>query len=424
MTSRKARGAAGRRRWRKGEDGGGDGERAAGPRNPWAQPPGGNAARPWRRPTALDDLLRRARRRRRRRRRRRFQFPRRRHCRAIWGSAPGYRLLAWVVFTSFHLIGPQERGVVTCFGRFSGTLEPGIRLTLPAPFARSRWSMSTGIRDDRISRTTARESVLTGDQNIVDLAYLVRWNVRDPQITCSSSTSPTRRSARPPKARCARRSPMSRSTTRSARAHGDRGAGPAAMQQILDEYHSGIRIQACRSTRPLRRGGRRRVQEVTAAQQQAQANMNNARAYAQQMLARRAGRGRRVRQGLRAVQARPRSHAPAHVLRDDGSGAGQDQQDDRRGAAASPPICRCPVAPKTRRARRQMRPRREPSDERRLRNPIALGHRRAAPAHLLASTFSIVPETQAGRDPPARTARIGRSIAIAPASSSAAPAPG
>ena len=42
---------------------------------------------------------------------------------------------AWILFTSVHQIGPQQRGVVTFLGRYSGMLDPGIRLTLPAPFA-------------------------------------------------------------------------------------------------------------------------------------------------------------------------------------------------------------------------------------------------------------------------------------------------
>jgi membrane protease subunit HflK len=42
----------------------------------------------------------------------------------------------WLIFTSFHSIAPNERGVVTRFGRYSSTLGPGVGLTLPSPIDR------------------------------------------------------------------------------------------------------------------------------------------------------------------------------------------------------------------------------------------------------------------------------------------------
>ena len=48
--------------------------------------------------------------------------------------AIGVVVVAWLVLSSFHRVGPQERGVVTFLGKYSRTLTPGISLTLPAPF--------------------------------------------------------------------------------------------------------------------------------------------------------------------------------------------------------------------------------------------------------------------------------------------------
>ena len=42
-------------------------------------------------------------------------------------------VLMWLLFTTMHRIAPEERGVVTTFGRYSHTLSPGIGLTLPWP---------------------------------------------------------------------------------------------------------------------------------------------------------------------------------------------------------------------------------------------------------------------------------------------------
>ncbi len=95
----------------------------------------------------------------------------------------GLIVLVWLVFTSFHAIGPQQRGVVTYLGRYAGTIEPGIRLTLPAPFA-----SVTKVDVRKIHTETfpadggaGENLMLTGDQNIIDLAYSVRWAISDPQ---------------------------------------------------------------------------------------------------------------------------------------------------------------------------------------------------------------------------------------------------
>ena len=111
---------------------GGNGGGEGGPRNPWAVPPGGRKGP--QKSTALDDFLRKA--------------------RGGGGGGPslpgglpnpaprallliggGLLLLLWLVFTSFHNIAPQQRGVVTMLGSYQRTLEPGIGFTLPAPLA-------------------------------------------------------------------------------------------------------------------------------------------------------------------------------------------------------------------------------------------------------------------------------------------------
>ena len=94
----------------------------------------------------------------------------------------GLLLLIWLLFTSIHPIGPQQRGVVTYFGRYSGTLEPGIRLTLPAPIANVTKVDVQNINTDDFPKGASGENLmLTGDQNIIDLAYSVRWDISNPQ---------------------------------------------------------------------------------------------------------------------------------------------------------------------------------------------------------------------------------------------------
>jgi len=112
-----------------GDDDGAGGE--GGPRNPWGPrrrkpPPGGGSGGGG--PGPFDELLRKG--------RERFGggFPR--DGRPYWLYGLIVFLLLWVMFTSVWMIGPQERGVLLTFGRYSGTIGPGIGFSLPAPFGR------------------------------------------------------------------------------------------------------------------------------------------------------------------------------------------------------------------------------------------------------------------------------------------------
>ena len=314
---------------------GGANDDGAGPRNPWAQPPGGARDR-GRRPTALDDLLRRA----------RSgggggmaaaavsSFPAA-AVRAICGSAargsccsPGSRL------TSFHVIGPQERGVVTYFGKYSGTLAPGWNTTLPAPIASVQVVDVNVIRTFQFPENGGANLVLTEDQYLVDLSYTVRWRIVDPQKYAFELKAPddSVKSA----AESAVRAVVANTSLDNVLG---RGKGQIetqvtqAMQRVLDEYQSGIRIVGVSlNNASAPSAAMDAFKEVTVAQQEYAKNVNAARAYAQTVARERGGRGAVVRPRLRTIQARARSDSPPHVLRDDGTGAGPDQQDDHRAA--------------------------------------------------------------------------------------------
>src|SRR5690606_24948744 len=98
-----------------------------GPRNPWSLPPEGRRPRPGGGGGGgpFDDFLRRA---------RGGGFPGLPSGGSrIWLLVAGGLIAIWLLYTSFHIIGPQERGVATLFGRYWSTLQPGINWTLPSP---------------------------------------------------------------------------------------------------------------------------------------------------------------------------------------------------------------------------------------------------------------------------------------------------
>lgn len=271
-----------------GQGKGGDG----GPRNPWTQPgrPSGSKG-----PSAIEELLRRS--------RESFgqggggggfgNLPPRATGKTLWPAAIGILVLLWLVFTCFHRVGPQERGVVTLLGKYSRTLSPGISLTLPAPLENVTTVDVEEIRAIDIGSASAQSEnlVLTGDQNIIDLAYSVRWNIRNPELYLFQLSDPDAT------VREVAESAM-RSVVASASLDDALGAGRTEieqqveqrMQEILDGYRSGIRVQgvAIKQADPPT-AVNDAFKAVSAAQQTAQTYLNEARAAAQQVTAKAQG---------------------------------------------------------------------------------------------------------------------------------------
>jgi membrane protease subunit HflK len=264
-----------------GNSGGGDG----GPRNPWAVPPGGRKGP--QKPTALDEFLKKA----------RGGgggggggFPGglpNPAPRALWLAGLGVLLALWLVFTSFHNIAPQQRAVVTSFGRYVGTLDPGLRLTFPAPFANVQKVDVQQIREENFPAGGSQNFVLTRDRSIVDLAYSVRWTITSPEAYVFQLADPqaTVRAT----AESAMREAVANVTLDQA-ITSDRALVEAQvqerMQRVLDEYRAGIRIQgvAIRQADPPEQVNEA-FKDVTAAQQNASTLRNQAQAYAQQKTA-------------------------------------------------------------------------------------------------------------------------------------------
>ena len=259
-------------------DGGGSG--------PWGEPPkrrrGGLA--PAGETPSLEDLLRRG--------------------RARFGGGGGGQpsrgiiawaiialVLAWLVFTSTHSIAPGQRGVVTRFGRYSYTLGPGVGFTLPSPIDRVRKIDVENIQVADMGSGESEDLMLTGDQNLIDLAYSVRWNIRTPELYLFQLAQPDETIRQV--AESAMRAVISRVTLNDAM--GDKRAEietqvQETMQRILDSYGSGIQIQgiAIKQADPPD-AVNDAFKEVTAAQQDAQSYINQARAYALQLTAKAQG---------------------------------------------------------------------------------------------------------------------------------------
>lgn len=270
-----------------GGDGDGDGgDQGGGPRSPWSQPP--RRRRPGGTPniTSLDDLLKKS--------RERFggRFPYQED-KPYWLYALGVIILLWLVFTSFHRVGAQEEGVVSMFGKYSRTVGPGVNLTLPWPIE-SLKTVDQQIHPIAIGGGGGNGDenlVLTGDENVVNMAYTVRWRVRDPQLYLYSIQDPEQTITEV--AESAMRAVVATVTLDSAMGTGRNDIENRVqqlMQQVLDRYGAGVKIEgvSIRQSDPPDKVNDA-FKAVLSAQQDAQSYKSQAQAYAQQVTAKAQG---------------------------------------------------------------------------------------------------------------------------------------
>ena len=116
-------------------------------------------------------------------------------------------VVIWLAVDSIYIIKPAERGVVLRFGKYVDTLMPGPSIRLPRPIEQvirvnvdQIRTVEVGYRSEgRQQMTIANEaSMLTQDENIVDVKLAVQYKVkspadylfhdRDPAITIRDAT--------------------------------------------------------------------------------------------------------------------------------------------------------------------------------------------------------------------------------------------
>ncbi len=279
------------------EEGGETPSRGDGPRNPWLPGGGGGEDKPRRAPN-IEDIFRG----------KGPEGPRR--IRGGGGGPPNFRLpqrpgggswfplaiaaiaALWLALSMIHQVEPKEQGIVTTFGKYSRTLQPGLNVTLPWPIQHVDIEKVSEFRIEQIPEGTGQRLMLTGDQNLVDLSYVVRWNIKDLKQYRFQLIDPNQ-TVREVAEAAMRASVGEESLNRviSGAGRGDiENQVRQRMQSILDAYRSGIAVQGVqiKKTDPPA-DVEDAFKDVSAAQQQAETYVNQAEAVAQQVLARAQG---------------------------------------------------------------------------------------------------------------------------------------
>lgn len=179
----------------------GGGDKGGGNPNPWGQPPKDQGPRnnnPWgqgsgggggsgggNKPPDLEDMLRRG------QDRLKDLIP------GASGGPMGAKGIAFIalllaagwLLTGFYTVRNNEVGINMVFGKYTGTVQPGLNYNWPAPIGaviKPRVTevntMEIGVRAAVDPRRANRASVdeglmLTGDENIVDIDFNVQWQI-------------------------------------------------------------------------------------------------------------------------------------------------------------------------------------------------------------------------------------------------------
>lgn len=225
--------------WGGGGSGGGNGG------NPWGgRSSGGGGGQP---PPDLEELLRRS------------QDSIKRFMPGGMGTGRGIaRIIAIILFfwgiSGFYRVQPDEQGVELLFGRYAKTTEPGLNYWLPGPIGEVQTPKVTltnqitigfrGVPNSTNVRDVPAESLmLTGDENIVDVDFVVQWRIRDAGDFLFNIRAPEQTVKLA--AESAMREVVGQNTLDFVTTDGREVIGQGAqavLQDILDTYKAGISV--------------------------------------------------------------------------------------------------------------------------------------------------------------------------------------
>lgn len=180
------------------------------------------------------------------------------------GMRGGWLLLAAVgvwLLSGIYIVNPDEQGVILRFGKYNRTVEPGPHYALPYPIETRFTPKVTQVRRVEVgfrsmmqgstfqqgaNRAVPEEaSMLTGDENIVNVQFSVQYRIKDPVEYLFNVSNPEAvvKSA----AEAAMREVIGNSLIDSALTDGKLQIQTEAtqlLQEILDRYKMGVQVLA------------------------------------------------------------------------------------------------------------------------------------------------------------------------------------
>ena len=240
----------------------------------------------------------------------------------------GLAALAFYALT--FQVGPSEKGVVLFLGKADREEGPGIHLRYPAPIETVRnldvltqKKIEVGFRtfgrgDNVSSRDVQEESLmLTGDENIVDIDFVVLWvidnaenylfKLKDPSKTVGAVSESSMREV------------IGRSKVSDVLAPGREPIEIAVkelIQKILNNYNAGVKILEVKIQQALPPTAvRGAFEDVIAALQDRQRAVNEAQAYANKIEPEARGEAERILQAAKGYQEQTVAEAKGQAAR-------------------------------------------------------------------------------------------------------------
>ncbi len=209
----------------------------------------------------------------------------------LWGII-AIGLAALLFYATFWRIEPAERGVVLRFGKYVDTLQPGPNFQLPRPI-----DEVIVINVDQIRPFTVNATMLTGDENIVDVEMGVQYRINDVKNYLFKIADPDSTVQRVTES--AIRDIIGQSTLDFVITEGraEIGTGARALiQQILDNYESGIEITSV-NMQPAKppEEVKAAFDDAIKAREDEQRRINEAEAYRREIDERAQGEAARIR---------------------------------------------------------------------------------------------------------------------------------
>ncbi|MAF96773.1 MAG: FtsH protease activity modulator HflK [Rhodospirillaceae bacterium] len=252
------------------------------------------------------------------------------------GGARGLVLIVLVVAalwagSGFYRVQPGEQGVELLFGKFIKLTSPGLNYWIPSPIGEvlkpnvERTNTITigfrGLGEGRRgagNRDVPQESLmLTGDQNIIDINFVVQWriknaanflfNIRDPQATVKIAAESAMRE-------------IIGQTTLDDATTGKRQQvqqqSRTLLQQILDDYGTGVsiaEIQLQKSDPPAEVIDA--FHDVQRARQDQERSINEAQAYKNDIVPKAKGKAQTMIQAAAAYKEKVTKEADGEAKR-------------------------------------------------------------------------------------------------------------
>jgi membrane protease subunit HflK len=241
-------------------------------------------------------------------------------------------LALWLI-TGFYRVEPDEQGIALIFGKVWKQTNAGLNYNLPAPIGEvftpkvtrvNRVEVGFRSNPDSSSSDNAQDVsqeslMLTGDENIVDMQFVVFWVIKDPQKYLFAIDDPedTVKNA----AESAMREIIGRSAFEYARTQGRNPIEQEArklIQSLLDTYNAGIEVSQVELQKvDPPEAALAAFRDVQAARADKESSVNGAQAYFNEITQRAGGEAQTIIKGAEGYKAQTVALATGNAQRFD-----------------------------------------------------------------------------------------------------------